>query len=90
VASWPWPRLGRAVADDDHEIAVHGWTHRCLLGRGQRTVYDDLARTVEVVERRIGTRPRRTRAPYGVFTGTALLAASRLRLCGRAFLPCSY
>jgi peptidoglycan/xylan/chitin deacetylase (PgdA/CDA1 family) len=74
------PRLGQALVDDDHEIAVRGWAHRCLLGRGRRTVYEDLARTVEVVERRTGTRPRRMRAPYGVFTTPALLAARRLDL----------
>jgi peptidoglycan-N-acetylglucosamine deacetylase len=43
-------------------------------------VYDDLARAIETIERHTGTRPRRMRAPYGVFTGPALLAASRLRL----------
>ena len=74
------PRLGQALVEGQHEIGVHGWAHRCLLGRGRRTVYDDLARTVEVVERRTGARPRRVRAPYGVFTGPALLAAARLGL----------
>ena len=54
--------------------------HTDAAGAGQRTVYDDLARTVEVVERRTGTRPRRMRAPYGVFTTPALLAARRLDL----------
>ncbi len=74
------PRLGRALTEDGHEVAVHGWDHRCLLRRGPNAVYDDLARTVEVVERHTGTRPRRMRAPYGVFTGPALLAGSRLGL----------
>jgi peptidoglycan/xylan/chitin deacetylase (PgdA/CDA1 family) len=74
------PRLGRALADDGHEVAVHGWDHRCLLRRGPSGVYDDLARAVATIERHTGTRPRWMRAPYGVFTGPALLAASRLGL----------
>src|SRR3954452_15714656 len=45
------PRIGQLRVDDDHEIVVHGWTHRRVLGRGQRTAYGDLASTVEVVER---------------------------------------
>ena len=43
-------------------------------------MYDDLARAVATIERHTGTRPRWMRAPYGVFTGPALLAASRLGL----------
>lgn len=74
------PRLGRLLAEDGHEVAVHGWDHRCLLVRGPVATYDALARTVDAVERLTGARPSRVRAPYGVFTGPALLAARRLRL----------
>jgi peptidoglycan/xylan/chitin deacetylase (PgdA/CDA1 family) len=74
------PRLGDALVDEGHEIAVHGWDHRCLLGRGPLSVYDDLARTADVVERRTGARPLWMRAPYGVFTTSALLAGRRLGL----------
>jgi peptidoglycan-N-acetylglucosamine deacetylase len=74
------PALGRAIAADGHEVAVHGWDHRCLLTRGPRAVHDDLARTADVVERVTGARPVRVRAPYGVFTTPALLAARRLGL----------
>jgi peptidoglycan-N-acetylglucosamine deacetylase len=48
----PDPRLGRALAEDGHEVAVHGWDHRCLPGRGPLAVDDDLARAAEAVERR--------------------------------------
>jgi peptidoglycan-N-acetylglucosamine deacetylase len=74
------PGLGRALVERGHEVAVHGWDHRCLLRRGPIAVHDDLARTVDVVHRATGHRPRWVRAPYGVFTGSALLAARRLGL----------
>jgi peptidoglycan/xylan/chitin deacetylase (PgdA/CDA1 family) len=72
------PSLGRALADAGHEVAVHGWDHRCLLRRA--AVYDDLARTVDLVHRTTGRRPRWIRAPYGVFSSASLLAARRLEL----------
>jgi peptidoglycan/xylan/chitin deacetylase (PgdA/CDA1 family) len=78
LAREPW--LGKEIAAAGHEIAVHGWDHRCLLRRGVRAVHDDFARTVEVVERTTGRRPRWVRAPYGVFTGASLVAARRLGL----------
>jgi peptidoglycan/xylan/chitin deacetylase (PgdA/CDA1 family) len=78
LARAPW--LGQVMAEQGHEVAVHGWDHRCLLRRGPCAVYDDLARTVEVVHRTTGDRPCRMRAPYGVFSGAALLAGRRLGL----------
>jgi peptidoglycan/xylan/chitin deacetylase (PgdA/CDA1 family) len=74
------PALGRALAERGHEVAVHGWDHRCLLRHGPAAVHDDLARTADLVHRTTGRPPRWLRAPYGVFTGAALLAAHRLRL----------
>jgi peptidoglycan/xylan/chitin deacetylase (PgdA/CDA1 family) len=74
------PDLGRAIVDGGHEIAVHGWDHRCFLRRGPRALYEDLARTVELTTRITGARPTWLRAPYGVFTAGSLLAARRLGL----------
>jgi peptidoglycan-N-acetylglucosamine deacetylase len=78
LARHPW--LGREMVQYGHEIAVHGWDHRCLLRRGPSTVYDEFARTVEVIQHTTGRQPRWVRAPYGVFSGTSLLAARRLGL----------
>ncbi|HKN53011.1 MAG TPA: polysaccharide deacetylase family protein [Amycolatopsis sp.] len=78
LAREPW--LGAEIAAAGHEIALHGWDHRCLLRRGIRAVHDDFARGVDVIERVTGSRPRWVRAPYGVFTGASLVAARRLRL----------
>src|SRR4051812_47439106 len=78
LARTPW--LGRTMTEQGHEVAVHGWDHRCLLRRGPSAVYDDLARTVDAVQRATGVRPRWVRAPYGVFSGPSVLAARRLHL----------
>lgn len=74
------PRIGAAAVAQGHEIAVHGWDHRCLLRRGPSAVHDDLARTVDVIHRTTGRRPRYVRAPYGVFSTAALVSARRLGL----------
>jgi peptidoglycan/xylan/chitin deacetylase (PgdA/CDA1 family) len=74
------PGLGREIVDAGHEIAVHGWDHRCLLRRGPRATYEDFARAAELIERTTGARPRWVRAPYGVFSGASLVAARRLEL----------
>jgi peptidoglycan/xylan/chitin deacetylase (PgdA/CDA1 family) len=73
----PW--LGQQIIAQGHELAVHGWDHRCLLRRGPYAVYGDLTRTVAAIER-AGGRARWVRAPYGVFSGASLLAARRLGL----------
>ena len=74
------PALGQEITGRGHEVAVHGWDHRCLLRRGPGALHDDLARTVEVTRRTTGARPRWLRAPYGVFSAASLLAARRLGL----------
>ncbi|TVT60860.1 polysaccharide deacetylase family protein [Amycolatopsis rhizosphaerae] len=74
------PGLAAEIAGAGHEIALHGWEHRCLLRHGPRRVHDDLARALDAIERATGRRPRWFRAPYGVFSGGALVAAKRLGL----------
>lgn len=78
VARAPW--VAREIADAGHEIALHGWEHRCFLRYGPRRVHDDLARARDVLEDASGRRPQWIRAPYGVFSGPSLLAARRLGL----------
>ncbi|MBV9922668.1 MAG: polysaccharide deacetylase family protein, partial [Pseudonocardia sp.] len=74
------PRLGQVAIAHGHEIAVHGWDHRCLLRRGPSATYDELARAVDTVTRTTGIRPRHVRAPYGVFSTASLIAARQLGL----------
>jgi peptidoglycan/xylan/chitin deacetylase (PgdA/CDA1 family) len=74
------PKLGRRIAEEGHEVAVHGWLHRPHLLRAPWRVYDDMARTANAIERACGTTPRFWRPPNGVLSGAGLLAARRLGL----------
>ncbi|OLE30535.1 MAG: polysaccharide deacetylase family protein [Actinobacteria bacterium 13_1_20CM_3_71_11] len=74
------PGLAAEVAAAGHEVAVHGYHHRCLLLRGPRATYDDVARGRDAVTPATGVVPRWYRPPYGVLTGAGLTAAARLGL----------
>jgi peptidoglycan-N-acetylglucosamine deacetylase len=74
------PGLGRDLVAAGHEVAVHGWEHRNLLLRGPIATYDELARTRGLIAETTGRIPRFFRPPYGVLTGSALVAARRLDL----------
>lgn len=71
-------RIGEALADGGHEIAVHGWRHDYQLGRSLRRVETDLERAADLVATVSGRRPRWFRPPFGVLTGECALAAARL------------
>jgi peptidoglycan/xylan/chitin deacetylase (PgdA/CDA1 family) len=72
------PGLGRDLVAAGHELGVHGFDHRCLLARGHRATYGQLARTKDIITDISGTPPRWYRPPYGVLTASALRAARRL------------
>lgn len=74
------PDVLARVVEQGHEIAVHSWDHRNHLRQAPAQVHRQLARTVQQLELRIGTRPRFVRPPYGALTGGTLLAARRLDL----------
>jgi peptidoglycan/xylan/chitin deacetylase (PgdA/CDA1 family) len=74
------PSLGADLVAAGHEVAVHGWRHRCLLGRGPASTYDDIARARDVIADLTGQDPRWYRPPYGVLTGAAVRATRRLGL----------
>jgi peptidoglycan/xylan/chitin deacetylase (PgdA/CDA1 family) len=72
--------LGRELAAEGHELAVHGWDHGYLLGRGHRRVRDELARTRDLIAETCGTTPLWFRPAFGVLTGPAVRAARELGL----------
>ena len=69
------PALVAEMAERGHELAVHGWTHDCVLTLGPRRLTAHLRDTVTVIEQTSGQRPRWYRPPYGVLSTPALLAA---------------
>jgi peptidoglycan-N-acetylglucosamine deacetylase len=74
------PSLVKEIASAGHELAVHGFDHRCLLARGVRGTYDDLARARDVIAAASGEQPTYFRPPYGVMTAATVSAARRLGL----------
>jgi peptidoglycan/xylan/chitin deacetylase (PgdA/CDA1 family) len=74
------PGLGRELVAAGHEIALHGWGHRCLVARGPRGTREDLARGYDLIGELTGAPPRWYRPPYGVLTTAAVSTAGRLGL----------
>jgi peptidoglycan-N-acetylglucosamine deacetylase len=74
------PTLGRDLVAAGHEVAVHGYEHRNLLGRGPAATYRDIAAATGLIEDATGVRPRFYRPPYGILTTSAAVAAARLGL----------
>jgi peptidoglycan-N-acetylglucosamine deacetylase len=75
-----YPEVVRRAVAEGHEIAVHGWTHQCLLRRGPASTDRDLTESVGWITDLTGTRPTRFRPPYGVASAPALLACRQLQL----------
>jgi peptidoglycan-N-acetylglucosamine deacetylase len=72
------PGLAAEVTGAGHEVGVHGWDHRCVLLRGPRAVYDDIARAAAAVAEATGSVPAFYRPPHGVLSSAAISAALRL------------
>lgn len=72
--------LLRRMVDEGHEVAVHGWTHRCVAAMAPTQVTTQVRAARESIEDITGTPVRWYRPPYGVLTTPALLAARGLDL----------
>jgi peptidoglycan/xylan/chitin deacetylase (PgdA/CDA1 family) len=77
------PGIGAELVAAGHEVALHGYTHRCLLWQGPRSVADDLARGRDLITDLTGQAPIWYRPPYGILTTSGLHAAHRLGLTTR-------
>lgn len=71
--------LVRHMHRTGHEIAVHGWTHTCVLRQRPEHLCEDLRRAIDVIADVTGTTPRRYRPPYGV---TTVMSRQVSRHCG--------
>ncbi|MBA2324991.1 MAG: polysaccharide deacetylase family protein [Pseudonocardiales bacterium] len=74
------PALGRELVASGHEVAVHGWDHRCLAATSPQATLRSLTRARDVIADLTGQRPRWFRPAYGVLTTSALWAAHNLEL----------
>jgi peptidoglycan-N-acetylglucosamine deacetylase len=72
------PQIGRDLVAAGHEIGLHGWSHRLLLGRSPASTHRDLARGQNLVADVIGQPVRWWRPPYGVLTSSSLVSAYQL------------
>ena len=67
--------LVREMAAAGHELAVHGWDHRCLAWKRPGTLAGELRSTRGLIEDVAQVAVTRYRPPYGVITGEGLLAS---------------
>jgi peptidoglycan/xylan/chitin deacetylase (PgdA/CDA1 family) len=72
--------LVRQISRNGHELAVHGWDHRCLALKRPGRITDELRRTAGLLEDIAGQRVQWYRPPYGVLTAEGLAAARRAGL----------
>jgi peptidoglycan/xylan/chitin deacetylase (PgdA/CDA1 family) len=75
-----YPDIVTATVRRGHAVALHGDSHRYLIGRSPGAAMRDLRRGRDTVGELLGTAPSRWRPPYGVLSGPALIAARTLRL----------
>lgn len=75
-----YPDLVRQAHQEGHEIAVHGATHVATPFIPPRRMHRDLQDTADLVGDLTGRPPRWYRPPYGVASGTALVAARAVGL----------
>lgn len=71
--------IGREIAAEGHELAVHGWTHRNHAVLPPRQVNAEVTRATELIAT-VGPEPRLARPPYGALTWAALTTYRRLGL----------
>ncbi|GAA1807780.1 polysaccharide deacetylase family protein [Nocardioides hankookensis] len=69
------PVLVREMAAAGHELAVHGWDHRCVLRERPDALREGVRRTAGILGDLIGAPVRWYRPPYGVLSPAALAAA---------------
>jgi polysaccharide deacetylase family protein (PEP-CTERM system associated) len=79
------PELVREIRDRGHELGTHGYSHRFVYRLGREGFRQDLERSLEVLEKAAGVRPRGHRAPFFSITRRAEWAFDVLLECGLAY-----
>jgi polysaccharide deacetylase family protein (PEP-CTERM system associated) len=68
------PGLVEEIAAEGHEVATHGYAHRLVYEQGRDLYRRDLERSIEILERIVGRRPRGYRAPSFSVTSRSMWA----------------
>lgn len=79
------PDLVREIADAGHDIASHGYWHRLIYTQTPDEFRDDVARSIEVIERACGVRAVGYRAPSFSITDKSRWAWSVLAELGMEY-----
>lgn len=66
-----WPAAVRSLADAGHEVALHGYSHRSLVGMSEAEQRQDLERGLEALAA-LGIEPAGYRAPFWRLTHATL------------------
>ena len=74
------PALVRRMVDEGHELAIHGWAHRCTLAVPPTRLTAQLRDAKHCVEDLAGTAVSWYRPPYGVTSTESLIACRTLDL----------
>ena len=75
-----FPALAAEIAAAGHELALHGYRHRSLLGASPARAVGDVRRGLDAIGTAAGVRPRLYRPPYGWLNAGVLVASRRLGL----------
>lgn len=74
------PGLVRQISTEGHELAIHGWTHRCVLATPPTRITRELRAARQAVEDITGTAITWYRPPYGVLSTESLHGCRTLGL----------
>lgn len=66
------PALAAEIVAAGHEVALHGYTHRCHLRLLSARIREDVRRGAAVVAEATGRRPRLHRPPFGLYSAASL------------------
>jgi len=75
-----FPDLVRQIHNEGHQIGNHSYAHKRLLFKNKAFLRDEILRTMEILEKTIGTHSKYFRPPYGYFGWTTLKVLHELGL----------
>ncbi|MDQ6786272.1 MAG: polysaccharide deacetylase family protein [Acidobacteriota bacterium] len=75
-----YPEIARKIADENHEIGNHSYSHPIFLFRSSSRTRREIENTQEIIKRTTGIEPKIARPPCGVRSPAYFAAASKLGL----------